>query len=429
MERYRKKRFRDYLDYSNTTGVYINSLYKIPLISKGQEMQQAILMRYALYEMLEIAYKDPETFIVFEKLLERLLLGTADCSDIVYVEDNSPEGNKDLSERLIDVISSILTKHKKLMGLMRKLQKNPKDKKIKEQVTRNQKDLLNLCHEVRFNNRWIKDILSSYRKRMKEVSSWEDMEEYNKWEEVYNTAKAKLVESNVRLVVALSKHFLNNGIELADLVQEGNKGLLTAVENFDYRKGYKFSTFAIWWIRQAIFRALNEKSRIIRIPTNTLILVKEIEKFIKGYLCNNGVHPSIKTIAENLNKSEKKILNAYSYTLDMVHLDASVDGETCIRDIVEDVTAENPLERLSRESLQEQIYSVLESLTEKERTVIIMRFGLDDGRVKTLEEVGGILDLTAERIRQISLKAINKLRGSNYNSPLISWKEEISKSE
>lgn len=425
MEKYRKIKYSNTQDYSNTTGVYLNSLYKIPLINKGQEIQQAILMRYALYEMLEIAYKDPDTFTVFENLHERLLLGTVDCSDVVYVEDSSPEGNKGLSEKLIEVISSILTKHKKIMGLNKKLQKNPTDKKFKEQIIRYETDLLNLCHEVRFNNRWVRDILSFYKKRIKGISSWEDADEYNKWEEVYNNAKTKLVISNVRLVVALAKHFLNNGMELADLVQEGNKGLLIAVENFDYRKGYKLSTFSIWWIRQAILRALSEKVRLIRIPTNTLAMVNEIEKFINDYIRDNGVHPSIRIIAENLNKSEEKILSAYPYTLNLVHLDAEIDGETYIGDMVEDSTAENPLDRLSRESLREQIYSVLDNLKNNERGVIIMRFGLDDGRVKTLEEIGSILNLTSERIRQIALKALNKLKRNSYHTPLLSWKEEM----
>jgi len=246
------------------------------------------------------------------------------------------------------------------------------------------------------------------------------------WESMRNQAKCSIIEANVRLVVSIAKRYIHRGMEISDLIQEGNKGLITAVENFDYRKGYKFSTYAIWWIRQAISRAIHEKSKTIHLPASTFDLVNKVERFSRKWSLQHGSAPTIETIADELKCSVEKVEMAMECAANPISLDMETgsDGST-IGEFIEDTQSEDPLSRLSLDNLREHIGIVLDSLDHKEKTTVIMRFGLDDGRIKTLSEIGAALKLTNERVRQIEIKALRKLKESSRLAELEPWKEDL----
>ncbi len=253
----------------------------------------------------------------------------------------------------------------------------------------------------------------------REVAAGRTLEEFKKdvrmlqrWMDKSQEAKKEMVESNLRLVISIAKKYTNRGLSFLDLIQEGNMGLMKAVEKFEYRRGYKFSTYATWWIRQAVTRAIADQARTIRIPVHMIETINKVLRGAKKLMMETGKEPTPEELGEELGLTPERVREIYKIAQHPISLQAEVGegGESSFGDFLEDTGVESPAEATGYSMLKDKMKEVLKTLTDRERFVLIHRFGLLDGKPKTLEEVGSAFNVTRERIRQIEAKALRKMR-------------------
>lgn len=274
----------------------------------------------------------------------------------------------------------------------------------------------------------LEDPVRMYLKEIGKVSLLSAEEETSfasKMEDGDETARKMLIEANLRLVVSIAKKYVGRGMSFLDLIQEGNLGLIKAVEKFDYRKGYKFSTYATWWIRQAITRAIADQARTIRIPVHMVETINKLIRAQRSLTQENGREPHPEEIAKELDMPVTKVREIMKISQEPVSLETPIGEEedSHLGDFIQDDNVPAPAEAAAFSLLKEQLDEVLETLADREKKVLKLRFGLDDGRARTLEEVGKEFNVTRERIRQIEAKALRKLRHPSRSKKLKDYLE------
>ncbi|AMB94918.1 RNA polymerase sigma factor RpoD [Aerococcus sanguinicola] len=331
------------------------------------------------------------------------------------------EKSDEIKEEEIDdeTIDEIVDKDKKTNK--KADSKNTKDKKAKD---KEEEDETSIPANVKMN-----DPVRMYLKEIGRVSLLTADEEValaKRIEEGDPIAKQELAEANLRLVVSIAKRYVGRGMSFLDLIQEGNMGLMKAVEKFDYTKGFKFSTYATWWIRQAITRSIADQARTIRIPVHMVETINKLVRIQRQLLQDLGREPTPEEIGAEMDLPTEKVRNIMKISQETVSLETPIgeEDDSHLGDFIEDNEAMSPEEFTSQEMLKEQLNEVLDTLTDREENVLRLRFGLEDGQSKTLEQVGKQFGVTRERIRQIEAKALRKLRHPSRSKQLKDFMEE-----
>jgi RNA polymerase primary sigma factor len=364
-----------------------------------------------------------ENIVKFTERLKELLAYAEKKKNVLeYQEVNDFFADMELDSQRIEKIYDYLDKHN--VDVLRITDENDEEEDI---ILDDEEEIepidLNIPEGIN-----IEDPVRMYLKEIGKVpllSADEEIELAKKMEDGDDYAKKRLAEANLRLVVSIAKRYVGRGMLFLDLIQEGNLGLIKAVEKFDYRKGYKFSTYATWWIRQAITRAIADQARTIRIPVHMVETINKLTRVQRQLLQELGREPTPEEISEVMNIPVDRVREIQKISQEPVSLETPIGEEedSHLGDFIQDDNVPVPAEAAAFTLLKEQLVEVLGTLTEREQKVLRLRFGLDDGRARTLEEVGKEFNVTRERIRQIEAKALRKLRHPSRSRKLKDYLE------
>lgn len=404
----------------------ISQYYKDSLKPFANEIKQFMQLKYALQEVGEDLFENNEFLTQREKLKESL-----------KSIELSPEEITAFSQKYIDVKNEILSlkesqrfiiqelgvdRVKDLRPLGRRLARAEDRVELENMTGLSSNEIKEKIREVQLAEKRLKEIEFEFENKIDRILELSDKITQEK--ELMKEAKDKLIKANLRLVISIAKKYINKGLHFFDLVQEGNIGLIKAVEKFEYRKGFKFSTYATWWIRQAITRSISDQARTIRVPVHMIEQINKVVRESRQLIQALGREATDEEIAEKLGWEVKRVKAVKSIAREPISLETPIGEEedSFLYDFIEDKDAENPTNQTAYRVLQEQIESILNTLPPREQEVLKMRFGLDGGYSLTLEEVGLHFDVTRERIRQIEAKALRRLKQPKRMAKLQEYK-------